>query len=119
MDFSGKCVIFVLAKRREPIETGFSPLFSFKNLTYKGYFTSDIAKNTSDINFFCGVCVYFLRQVIAFIADVRRRKVKIYLFSWGVFLTFRGSTQVVATQCTAPCLQGVSKEFVLIAKAME
>ena len=74
-----------------------------KKLTYKGCFTSDVEKNTSEINFFLGFSVIFIGQVVAFIADVERLEVKIYLFSQGADLTFRGSTQVVARQCTAPC----------------
>ena len=40
--FGAKCIIFVLAKRREPIGKGFSPLFSCENaqkktLFYKAY----------------------------------------------------------------------------------
>ena len=60
-----------------------------------GCFTSEIEKNTSEIIFFLGVSRKFLGQVVAIIADVEPRKVKRYLFSKGVDLTFRGSTQVV------------------------
>ena len=70
-------------------------------------FTSDVEKNISDVEFFLGVIVEFFRQVVVIIADVEPQKVKTYLFSQGADLTFRGSTQVVARQCTTPCLQGV------------
>ena len=59
-----------------------------------GCFTSEIEKNTSDIIFFLGFIVNFLRHVVAFIADVEPRKVNRYLFSKGADLTFRGSGQV-------------------------
>ena len=54
--------------------------FLAKKLTYKGCFTSDVEKNTSEIDFFLGFIVKFFRQVVAFVADVERFKVKIYLF---------------------------------------
>ena len=62
-----------------------------KKLTYKGCFTSDVEKNRSEIIFFLGVIVNFLRHVVAFFPDVERRKVKRYLFSQGADLTFRGN----------------------------
>ena len=39
---------------------------------------------------------------MATVADVERRSVKIHLFYWPAFLTFRGSTQVVL-DCEATC----------------
>ena len=68
--------------------------FLGKNLTDKGCFTSDVEKNRSEINFFLGVIVIFLGQVVAIISDVEPQKVKRYLFSQGADLTFRGSIQV-------------------------
>ena len=68
--------------------------FFAKNLTDKGCFTSDIGKNTSEINFFLGFIVEFFRQVVAMMSDVEPQKVKRYLFSQGADLTFRGATQV-------------------------
>ena len=52
---------------------------------------------------------------MATVADVGRREVKIHLFLWRVFLTFRGSTQVdlenlAGKKCTAPCSQGARIE---------
>ena len=57
--------------------------FMVRNLTYKGYFTSDIEKFISDIDFFLGVSVNFLGQVVKIVADVERREVKIHLFCKG------------------------------------
>ena len=68
--------------------------FLVKNLIYKGRITSDVEKNTSEINFFLGVIVKFFRQVVAIMTDVEPWKVKRYLFFWGADLTFRGSIQV-------------------------
>ena len=94
MDFGRKCIIFVLAKRREPIYTGLSPLFlPLNQLFYLGD-----RKNTSEIVFFLGVIRKFLGQLFAIIADVEPRNVKRYLFSQGADLTFQGSPQVVARQ---------------------
>ena len=59
-----------------------------------GCFTSEIEKNTSDIIFFLGFIVNFLRHVVAFIADIELLKVKRNLFSQEADLTFRGSGQV-------------------------
>ena len=88
LDFAGKCIIFVLGKRREPQTCGFSPSFLVKILTYKAYFTSDIEKNTSEIIYFLGFIVEFFRQVVASVADVETQKVKRYLFLQGADLTF-------------------------------
>ena len=77
--------------------------FLAKKLTYKGCFTSDVEKNTSEIIFFLGVIVKIFRQVVAFMTDVEPQKVKTYLFSQGADLTFRGSTQVVL-DCEATCV---------------
>ena len=64
--------------------------FLAKILTYKGGFTSDVEKNTSEIDFFLGFIVEFFRQVVVIMSDVERQKVKRYLFSQGADLTFRG-----------------------------
>ena len=90
MDFGRKYCIFVLAKRREPIGTGVSPLFLATNLTYKGCFTSDVEKNRSEIIFFLGGIVFFLGQVVAIVADIEHPKVKRNLFSNPHFFTFGG-----------------------------
>ena len=54
-----------------------------------GCFTSEIEKNTSEINFFLGVCGFFLRNVGGFLGDVEPPKVKTYLFLQEADLTFR------------------------------
>ena len=94
LDFAGECIIFVLGKRREPQTCGFSPSFLVKILIYKACFTSDIEKNTSEIDFFLGFIVEFFRQVVVIMSDVERQKVKSYLFSQGSDLTFQGSPQM-------------------------
>ena len=81
-------------KEERALDTRVLSSFLAKKLRYKGYFTSDVEKNTSEINFFLGVIVIFLGQVVAFMTDVEPWKVKRYLFSKGIDLTFQGSTQV-------------------------
>ena len=46
--------------------------FLAKKLTYKGCFTSDVEKNTSEIIFFLGFSVNFLGQVVSIVADKER-----------------------------------------------
>ena len=65
--------------------------FFVKKLIYKGGFTSNVEKNTSEINFFLGVIRKFLGQVVVIMSDVERQKVKRYLFLLGADLTFHGS----------------------------
>ena len=67
-----------------------------------GIFTSEIEKNTSEIFLFLGGINFFLGQVVEFLAEVMRLKVKRYLFLWGSFLTFQGSTQVVFLKGNIP-----------------
>ena len=57
--------------------------FFVQILTYKAYFTSDIEKNRSEIDFFLGFIVDFFRQVVVIMSDVEPQKVKRYLFSQG------------------------------------
>ena len=83
-----------LTKEERAPNTRVLSSFFGKNLRYTGCFTSDIEKITSDIIFFLGFIVEFFKQVVVIMSDVERRKVKIHLFSQGVDLTFRGSTQV-------------------------
>ena len=64
--------------------------FLAENMTHKGAITSDVEKNTSEINFFLGFIVEFFRQVVVIMSDVEPQKVKRYLFSQGADLTFRG-----------------------------
>ena len=92
--FRGKKYYLCHRKEERALDTRVLSSFLVKNLTDKGCFTSDVEKNTSEIIFFLGGIVIFLRQVVAIIADVEPRKVKRYLFSQGADLTFRGSTQV-------------------------
>ena len=120
--FRPKMYYLCPTKEERALDTRILSSFLVRNLTYKGCFTSDIEKNRSEIDFFLGFCENFLGQVVAFIADVERWRVKIYLFFCGADLTFLGSGRVfliancAEKKCTAPCLQGVSTEFVLIEK---
>ena len=68
--FGEKCIIFVLAKRRMPIDKGFSPLFLPH---YKGRNTSDVEKFIRQIGFFFSESGFFLGEVGARIDDVDMR----------------------------------------------
>ena len=92
--FGEKCIIFVLAKRREPINKGFSPLFSYENGRKNHCFTKHIGKFICRSGFSTGFCGFFSGQVGAHIDDIEIRKVKRYLFSTLHFLQFRVTTQV-------------------------
>ena len=83
-----------LTKEERALDTRVLSSFLVKNLTYKGGFTSDVEKNTSEIIFFLGFIVEFFRQVVLIMSDVEPQKVKRYLFSQEADLTVRGSTQV-------------------------
>ena len=92
--FRRKMYYLCHTKEERALDTRVLSSFFVKNLTDKGYFTSDIEKNTSEIYFFLGFIVDFFRQVVVIMSDVERQKVKSYLFSQGSDLTFQGSPQV-------------------------
>ena len=79
--FRRKMYYLCHTKEERALDTRVLSSFLAENLTYKGAITSDVGKNTSEINFFLGFIVIFLGQVVAIIADVERLEVKIYLFS--------------------------------------
>ena len=85
-----KWFIFVLAKRRKPIDTGFSPLFLAKIRVKKVVLHYELVISTLRRKFFLGVCGFFLRNVGVFFGDVERLKVKRYLFSKPHFFIFGG-----------------------------
>ena len=95
LHFAEKCIIFVLAKRREPIDKGFSPLFLRKMGQKNHCFTKHIEKFICRREISTGFCGNFSGQVGARIDDIGIREVKRYLFSKGAFLSFRVTTQVV------------------------
>ena len=77
-----KCIIFVLAKRRKPIDTGFSPLFLAKKWDFylrgrKFYITEK--------NFSWSLRI-FLRHVGGFFGDLGGRKLKDIYFLGCIFL---------------------------------
>ena len=79
--FGAKCIIFVLAKRREPIDKGFSPLFYAENGPKNHCFTKHIENSICRREISTGFCGNFSGQVGARIDDTEIRKVKRYLFS--------------------------------------
>ena len=94
--FRQKMYYLCHTKEERALDTRVLSSFFAKKLRYKGCFTSDVEKNTSEIDFFLGFIVEFFRQVVVIMSDVEPQKVKRYLFSQGADLTFRGSTQVVS-----------------------
>ena len=83
-----KWFIFVLAKRREPIDTVFSPLFLAKIGVKMVVLHYELVVSTLLRSFFLGVCGFFLRNVDGYFGDVEWRKVKRYLFSKPHFFLF-------------------------------
>ena len=63
MDFGQECIIFVLAKRREPIDTGVSPLFLAKIGVKKVVLHYELVISTLRRKIFLGVCGKFFRNV--------------------------------------------------------
>ena len=92
--FDEKCIIFVLAKRREPIDKGFSPLFLRKMGQKNHCFTKHIEKFICRREISTGFSGNFSGQVGARIDDIEFRKVKRYLFSTLHFLPFQGNVKV-------------------------
>ena len=87
--FAEKYIIFVLAKRREPINKGFSPLFSYENGRKNHCFTKHLEKFICRSGFSKCFCGNFSGQVGAHIDDIEIRKVKRYLFSTLHFYHFK------------------------------
>ena len=102
LHFAEKCIIFVLAKRRMPINKGFSPLFLCENGRKNHCFTKHLEKFICRSGFSKCFCGFFSGQVGARNDDIEIRKVKIHLFSTLHFLPFQGSTRVVL-DCEATC----------------
>ena len=87
--FAEKYIIFVLAKRREPINKGFSPLFSYENGRKNHCFTKHLEKFICRSGFSKCFCGNSSGQVGAHIDDIEIRKVKRYLFSTLHFYHFK------------------------------
>ena len=94
LHFAEKCIIFVLAKRREPIDKGFSPLFSFFFGRKNHCFTKHLEKFIYRRGFSKCFCGNFSGEVGVRIDDIEIRKVKIHLFSTLHFLPFQGNVKV-------------------------
>ena len=86
--FRRKMYYLCVAKRREPIDKGFSPLFSCENAQKNHCFTKHIEKFICRSGFSNGFCGFFSGQVGARIGDIEFRKVKRYLFSTLHFFAF-------------------------------
>ena len=59
-----------------------------KQRVFSSFFGPKNGNFTSEINFFLGVCGFFLRHVGGFLGDVERLDVKRYLFFGRIFFTF-------------------------------
>ena len=101
MHFAEKCIIFVLAKRREPVSTGFSPLFSYENSQKSGCSTKHIEKFIYRSENFLPESGFPLGEVGAQIDDIERPKVKRYLFFNPAFFTFQGRFYQLACDVSA------------------
>ena len=103
--FRRKMLYICIAKRREPVNTGFSPLFFCKNRAKMGCFTKHVGKSTCLRKISTCFSGFFSGQVGAQIDDIESRKVKRYLFS---NLHFFVTTQVAPdseSKCgTAVCV---------------
>ena len=91
LHFAEKCIIFVLAKRRTPIDKGFSPLFYAENKPKNHCFTKHIENSICRREISTGFCGNFSGQVGVRNDDIGSRKVKIHLFSTLQFLSFHGN----------------------------
>ena len=72
--FRRKMLYICIAKRREPVNTGFSPLFFCKNRAKMGCFTKHVGKSTCLRKISTGFSGFFSGQVGAQIDDIESRK---------------------------------------------
>ena len=94
LHFAEKCIIFVLAKRREPANTGSLLFFSYENGQKKGFSIKHIEKFICRREISTGFSGIFSRQVGARIDDIDTSKVKRYLFFIPAFFSFQVTTLV-------------------------
>ena len=78
-----------IAKRREPADTGFSPLFLCENGLKKGFSTKHLEKFICRSGNFLSESGFSLGEVGERIDDIDSRKVKRYLFSKLHFYHFK------------------------------
>ena len=71
--FRWKMYYLCISKEERALNTGVLSSFFGQKI---GCFTSEVKKNTSEINFFLGVCGFFLRNVGGFLGDIEQRKLK-------------------------------------------
>ena len=92
--FDEKCIIFVLAKRREPANTGSLLFFSYENGQKKGFSIKHVEKFICRREISTGFSGIFSGQVGARIDDIDTSKVKRYLFFIPAFFSFQVTTLV-------------------------
>ena len=88
LHFGEKYIIFVLAKRRKPVNKGFSPLFSYENGQKSGCSTKHLENFICRSEKFLSESGFSIGEVGARIDDIEFPKVKRYLFSNPAFLPF-------------------------------
>ena len=91
LHFGGKYIIFVLVKRRKPVNKGFSPLFSYENGQKSEYSTKHLENFIGRNEKFLSESGFSLGEVGARIDDIEPPKVKRYLFFNPAFLPFWGN----------------------------
>ena len=119
LDFAGKCCIFVLAQRREPIDAGFLLFFCPK---ISDFYLGDRKIYLRDKNFFWLLRIFFGPS---WCAQWRFRKffglqilkdIKVFgakKLHFNISSNYSGGFLIAncaGKKCTAPCLQGVSIE---------
>ena len=101
LHFGEKYIIFVLAKRRKPVNKGFSPLFSYENGQKSGCSTKHLENFIGRSEKFLSESGFFLGGVGARIDDIEPLKVKRYLFFNPAFLPFWGNQSGLSQTKTA------------------
>ena len=101
LHFGEKYIIFVLAKRRKPVNKGFSPLFSCENGQKSGCSTKHLENFIGRSEKFLSESGFSLGEVGARIDDIEPSKVKRYLFFNPAFLPFWGNQSGLSQTKTA------------------
>ena len=64
LHFAEKCIIFVLAKRRMPINKGFSPLFLYENGRKNHCFTKHLENLYAEADFLNAFAEFFRAKLV-------------------------------------------------------
>ena len=102
LHFGEKYIIFVLAKRRKPVNKGFSPLFLCENGQKSGCSTKHLENFIGRSEKFLSESGFSLGEVGARIDDIEPPKVKRYLFLTLHFYHFGVTNQGFRKQKRPP-----------------